>query len=691
MTNKDKQKYDNIQASLPLIMVAVSIVIFSMFYMGLKDSSYPIISIFSSDSLCLYISSFIVGGIVFIILRLFFMYNLFPGMGSMQKHLLSPKKTMIITGGICGIIILLLIHRRFVAEFHEYPARDIPYKSFHLLPQFAVIFLVITVSMMFLVIFSSNENKKAIKYLRNIIYIYTVFYVYYSLSTKTIDNNSSFDVYHGSAYIQSIYNALYYTPYDLQTTGVYGHYGIIYAAIMRLFRLKSEAVFTLIALAGAITTIFCIYIIHSLIKSDPLRIIAAISLSVPQALVYMSNYWMTYPHKTLFPMLLLAWLVFVFKHDQTGKRTYKSGSLSFLFLLTAYLISLVGIIWNTETGFYCLICTAAAYIIRDWQKNSWLKLKMLPGYLLHLVFCGISIAGAYGIVWLFNQYYGHKKNIPVSFHLKEFFFPLGIIDTFLGSGDHADIIFGNHAWIYIMVLFIISVFYAFSHTKVLFCPDDFQDHNAPVIAATGFLGIMQFALYFSHAAYEKLSMCHLPAVILIAYLCDKNLPFKNSPFWGMGATVREIFKYSFTITGFLTLTVLSAEVLTVGSITLGLQSYKDHGKSDIPHLAAVYNSAVPPDTFSIGSCVDILNYRLHQEPGAHYRDLSNLNLGGINVSEKIVNDALEQDYFAVWLMNNGESGILSKILIENPEFQLAREIDLGGYPLRVYSRIDELP
>ena len=184
-------------------------------------------------------------------------------------------------------------------------------------------------------------------------------------------------------------------------------------------------------------------------------------------------------------------------------------------------------------------------------------------------------------------------------------------------------------------------------------------------------------------------MCLLPAVISIAYLCDQigvNLQYPKK-----ATNITKIYKNSFSFIGFLILTILSSEVLTLGPVSLGMHGYWDKGKNSIHHLASLYNSIVPPDTFSIGSCVDVINYQLHQDSGAHFRDLPNLNLGGINVSENIVKNAIQQDFFSIWLMNNGESELLAKILEADNSFKLVREIDLGGYPLRVYSKTDKLP
>ena len=684
----DYNKYKRLQTALPLIILIVLFIVFGVLFIGIKHKNWLFEPIKSSN-LMLYIFSFLTGAVAFFILRLILSGLDLKWFRKITERKFSSKISLRMTIILCGIIGILLIHRRFFSEFSEYPARDIPYKSIHLLPAPIALLLIITVSILLLRWYKIPSKGKIIKIFTFVSYIFSVFFVYFSLYTPTLDKDSSFDVFHGTAYIQSIYNSLYYVPFTRETTGVYGHYGIIFAALMRLFHLKSEHVFTLISIAGLVTTVCSIYAIHKIIKNDYLRIIAALSLPIPQALVYTRNYWMTYPHKTLFPMMLIAWLVFVFNHKDTEHKHAKQKLINFLFTAGAYLISLIGIVWNTETGLYCLVCTAGAYFVRDWQKKGWLSPFMLIRYIYHAILSIASIAGAYGIVYLYNTYCGHRLGSRTDLSLSDFFFPLGEINSFIGSGSHADVTFGNHAWIYVLLLFLLSGFYTLRHTTFFSGQEDRIYNQIPVIASISLLGIMHFALYFEHAAYGKLSMCLLPAVIIIAYLCDCYDP--NLPAWGACSNIIEICKRTFTVVGILILTVLSAEVLTMGPITLGLHGYWDHGKSDIHHLASLYNTIVPTDTFSIGSCVYVINYQLHQESNAHYRDLSNLNLGGISVSDKIVNDALTHDYFSIWIMGNGEDFLLEKILYADPSYELAREINLGGYPLRVYSRIEELP
>ena len=106
----------------------------------------------------------------------------------------------------------------------------------------------------------------------------------------------------------------------------------------------------------------------------------------------------------------------------------------------------------------------AAFIIYDWQKNSWISPRQILHYTLHIAGSLISLSGAYGIVYLYNYYCGLRRGNWTKLSLHEFFFPLGNIESFIGSGEHADVIFGNHAWVYVIILFLITGFYALSNT-----------------------------------------------------------------------------------------------------------------------------------------------------------------------------------------------------------------------------------
>ena len=258
MGNREN-KYTNLNRAFPIIALIVTLVIFGCLYIGINHKEW-INQTIAASNLLIYICTFAAGGAVFLVLRLIFLNVPLPWAKSITERQLSAKASASITAILCGITAFLLIRRRLFDEFYEYPARDVPYRPFHLLPESIAILLVLIVGFILLLLYKNCENKKPIKVLTWFAYTFSVCFVFSFLATPTLDANSSFDVYHGTAYIQSIYNALYYVPFNLETTGVYGHYGIIYALIMRVFHLKSEAVFTLISLAGAVTTICSIYL-----------------------------------------------------------------------------------------------------------------------------------------------------------------------------------------------------------------------------------------------------------------------------------------------------------------------------------------------------------------------------------------------------------------------------------------------
>lgn len=678
---KDRHlKLQNLQNAYPFICICSLIMLFGMIYLGLYQNERFPLSFLASNRITVYAGSLLTAGIFFLLLRLVFMFIPLKSVSRILNCSLNEKSAAVLTAVIYGITAILLLHRRFYAEFTEYPQRDIPLKAFHLVPAPAAILMLLFVSILLFSVFRSAQNGRISSVLTWTAYLFTFVFIFYSLYYWTIDKDSGFDVHHGAAYIQTIYNALYLVPYELTTVGNYGHYGIFYALIIRLFKLPSEAVFVLIGIAGIITAACSIYIIRALVKNPGLRIISAVSLAVPQALVCLPNYWMNYPHRVLFPMVVSAWIVFALR------KTGRNRRIPAYFLLASYILSALAVVWNTETGLYCLICTAAAAVFRDWQKYDWYHPRMILRYLIHITVCILSLAGAIGIVYGWNFYCCHKKGLPMVFSLKDFFFPYAIIESFIGRGFQANAMFGNHAWVYVIILFMGTLFYVLKQTTFFREPREYFSDDHPAAGMLALLGLMQFSLYFEHASYDKLSTCLIPAVILMAYFAEKPV---LQPF-GFPARIRktsaELLKQTFASVSCIILVVLSAEVLTMGSAELGLHMYLSHGKSNIHHLASLYNEVVPPDTFSIGSCVDVLNYKLRQEPGGHYRDLSDMYVGGSQVPEKIVADVLERDQFAVWDMGNREPDLVKRILAADPGYTVIREIILGGYPLRLYSR-----
>ena len=74
------------------------------------------------------------------------------------------------------------------------------------------------------------------------------------------------------------------------------------------------------------------------------------------------------------------------------------------------------------------------------------------------------------------------------------------------------------------------------------------------------------------------------------------------------------------------------------------------------------------------------------DPIGHYRDVSDLRVGGGDAIEVIVEDVLKQDSFAVYISTERENEVLEKILYEEPAFRLAKEVELNGKTLQYYIR-----
>lgn len=118
------------------------------------------------------------------------------------------------------------------------------------------------------------------------------------------------DVYHGTAYTESIFNVLYNQPFTIDNSSVYEHYALMYAPIIKLSNGKSIFLYIIIALISAITTLLCFTIINKLTNNNYIKLLCGIFCSVSLLSIRQTNYWLIQPHRVLFPLILIAFVLY---------------------------------------------------------------------------------------------------------------------------------------------------------------------------------------------------------------------------------------------------------------------------------------------------------------------------------------------------------------------------------------------
>ena len=160
---------------------------------------------------------------------------------------------------------------------------------------------------------------------------------------------------------------------------------------------------------GALCFLAAFLTLHFIVKNDLLRVLGSIALTFPVLSMRSGIYWQLWPHRILFMCLMLFWIASCVRFKKSGR----------LICILGYVLSLLGILWNTETGLFCAISWAAFWILRCLchKKDSWLP--VLKTCLLHLAGILLSFLGAYAVVELYNIMNGGQIT-----GIREFLFPL---------------------------------------------------------------------------------------------------------------------------------------------------------------------------------------------------------------------------------------------------------------------------
>lgn len=238
--------------------------------------------------------------------------------------------------------------------------------------------------------FSIVENSKSVDKKINKIYIYLyaivigLIYVH-SFYTPNV-YSSYFNTHHFNAYFNSVYSSYMSMPRTSLNTGVYGYYGFILAPIMKL-------------LGGGINGFITI-----------IQVLAISSLVVINCSLHTTIYLQLIPYRVLFGGIILAYLMLGIKR----KALYNP-----LYICIGFLLMILSIIWNFETGVVYSMSVIAFFIVLVMKKYKLNQKRLYYMIAVLLVAFILVILAALGLTGLINVSMGGNM---ITF--KEFIFPL---------------------------------------------------------------------------------------------------------------------------------------------------------------------------------------------------------------------------------------------------------------------------
>ena len=168
-----------------------------------------------------------------------------------------------------------------------------------------------------------------------------------------------YNIFHSSSYIDSIVNIYFGHPFRGLESELYGHYAMFFVIPLKIFGANMR---TIGLLMGTIAAVTYIALAVSLVLSVRQFVIKITSLAVlgVSGILAVSMYWMSFPHRMIFPSLTILALTVV------GKRNIKSGKV----FAAGLILTTCAVIWNLESGILCAVAWGISGCVIFGRKSN---------------------------------------------------------------------------------------------------------------------------------------------------------------------------------------------------------------------------------------------------------------------------------------------------------------------------------
>ena len=469
-------------------------------------------------------------------------------------------------------------------------------------------------------------------------YAALVILIFYCMYTPNIyGRGEQGDNYHAHAYFNSVYNVYQGVPYTHNVTSIYGHYGLFFKIPMKLVHGDFRAFVLMMAGLGALTYIGAFLVLQMLVRSRILRVIAAFALAFPVLGMRGGYYWQVWPHRVLFPVLLLLYGTVILKKKRSSLLTAAGG----------YLICLLAILWNTETGLLLIVSWAGLYISRLLSRKKWKIKELLFSIGAQLAGMFLAFMGAYGIVNLYNL----SKHSPMN-SVRDFLIPL-LSDGYMTDILHLDLPTYPSAYMAVITLFLTGVAMGIAGW---FGDKEERRWETDLIfmLSVGALGCLVY--YMNRPSYHNLDCISISAVLLATYLAQHGLDFVKNNGW---KNIVRITFYEVVHGGIGIICAASVLAMGTGTILQFSQNSKIkenfHNTAEFEDFAQQVAAVVPANTHGFGLNVAEVYSMLHWSTQCFTMDFSDMAVRPDSLKE--LKEQLETENAPAVFTNKSSLGI----------------------------------
>lgn len=557
------------------------------------------------------------------------------------------------------LVLGIFLHWLCINQFTEF-AQRLDEQPFFAIPRMvAVSLFVFGIILAFSMIVRKSDISTFSLY---VIYAFCLIIYFFSLYYVNIFKT---DLHHGIAVLESIFNVCDLVPFSYATTGIYGHYGLFFLVPMRMSGGSMYVAASLLAFSGCISAIAFFYVCHFFLPNNWLRAIFACAMIVFVSVFSRWHYWQLYPIRIFFPMILCAYVCFI------SKRTRERSNSN---ILVGYILSSLAIIWNTESGIFCL-AAFSIYIIAGWlQIYKWYEKNMCFVYIKVLLFCAFSILIAVGVVNIYNFICGG------GYIFKAFFFPL-FSKSYIDVVSY-DMVWGNHAWVYVFVLLMAMLAWGLYHTRLFKKKEEIMNKNAPIAILVAVLGLLSFSYYANRAAWGNLGICYGEILIVNALIIKETWNSLND--WRNSIDFEEVCRKALAIIS-ITVVVSLGVHIPLSFIRLSGDLHQDNvlTTDSIASDMGVMVKDLPENIYGVGKGISILYHMLGWDNYARVRDFSDLLVGGSDAIDAVIDELLQQDSF---LLSSNEAAVLVQLSFLDRSYMLVDSYTVQGTKFYYYQR-----
>lgn len=418
-----------------------------------------------------------------------------------------------------------------------------------------------------------------------------------------------YNLYHNNAYFNSVYRVMQGAPRTTNDTGIYGFYGLILAPFVMLLGGDIGSFYIVIGIVEAISALCIAYSLHVFVKTTIIKVFGVILLPVAVMSYQWGIYPQLYPHRVVFPCILIAYMSFLYKRNLN----------SFKWTIIGYILTTFAIIWSTEVGIVCIITWMAYTMYRSIATFSLINFKLYKDMLVNILLSVLSFLSAVVLVSIINIIMGGSW-----ISIQDFLFPL-LSKDFISGDLTIKLEYDITAWILVISIFFLFLIHALVKTKL--SPINTGKINKDnVFFGVSILEIGQMTYYMNRPAYGNLKVCYYGLVLLLCIFTDWCfIQYKNNRA-EQTKLIHSIFRASTYV--FITSLVVMVGGGIANSFNLEIYkySYEYRNYEEVKGFANQLQEDLPKDTLAIGSGVAELYSCLGWDTGYYPIDFSDVGI-----------------------------------------------------------------